>query len=302
MREFFAEFLRDSRKTIRVIFIDDEGTGEPRQHKIVPVRVMTAALSTVVVAVLLTVVVIAFTPLRELIPGYSTEEMRSNARLNSLRLAALTDSLATQSRYLEHLRNLMTGQIAVEDVDGPDGLTSVVPDIGEEEPRLGTRSPSENWRDHTQPAFNLDVLPDPSTTRGEVISVSDAYLTRLRFPVVAPVEGILTRGFAADIGHYGIDIAASEGSVVRSIGDGYVILADWTHDGGHAVAIQHARGYISVYKHNQRLLKNVGDRVRDREPIALSGNSGEITTGPHLHFELWRDGLAQDASAFFLSL
>ncbi len=301
MREFFAEFLKDPLKTVRVIFIDDEGAGEPRQHRVIPMHVAAAVLSAVLACVLVTVIVMAFTPVRELIPGYSTEEMRSNARLNALRLAALTDSLEIQSRYLEHLRNLMTGQIAAEDLDGHDGVTPLVPDLADDEPRLGARPPSENWRDHTQPAFNLDVLPDPSVTRSEVIAVSEGYLASLRFPVVLPVEGIFTRGFAADIGHYGIDIAASEGSVVRSIGDGYVILADWTHDGGHAVAIQHARGYISVYKHNQRLLKNVGDRVRDREPIALSGNSGEITTGPHLHFELWHDGLAQDASAFFLS-
>ena len=70
------------------------------------------------------------------------------------------------------------------------------------------------------------------------------------------------------------------------MGDGYVIFADWTHEGGHVIVVQHANGYVSVYKHNQRLLKRVGDRVRDREAIALSGNTGEITTGPHLHFEV----------------
>ncbi len=302
MREFFAEFFRDSRKLQRVIFIDEEGAGEPRQHRIVPARVVVTVVAGLVVAVLATSLVIAFTPIRELIPGYSTDEMRRDARLNALRLAALTDSLQTQSRYLEHLRNLLTGQVAAEDIEGLEGATSMMTGLPDEEPRLGTRAPSENWRDHQQPAFNLDVLPSESAERPDVLTISEGYLATLRFPVVAPVEGVLTRGFAADIGHYGTDIAASEGSVVRAIGDGYVVLADWTHDGGHALAIQHARGYISVYKHNQRLLKNVGDRVRDREPIALSGNSGEITTGPHLHFELWHDGLAQDPSAFFLSL
>lgn len=82
--------------------------------------------------------------------------------------------------------------------------------------------------------------------------------------------------------------------MVRSIGDGYVVLSDWTHEGGFTIAVQHAEGYVSVYKHNQRLLKRVGDRVRAREAVAMSGNSGEISTGPHLHFELWLDGLAQD--------
>jgi len=302
MREFFAEFFRDARNTIRVIFIDDEGAGEPRQHRIVPAQVVAAVFSSMAAAILVTIAVIAFTPLRELIPGYSTEEMRRDARLNALRLESIIDSLETQSRYVDHLRSLMTGQLAPEDDGFLDGIPTPVADIEGPEPRFGTRPTSENWRDHTQPAFDLDVLPSPTAVRADVVEASERYLSSLGFPVVAPVEGIFTRGFAADIGHYGMDIAASEGSVVRSIGDGYVILADWTHDGGHALAIQHARGYISVYKHNQRLLKNVGDRVRDREPVALSGNSGEITTGPHLHFELWQNGLAQDPSAFFLSL
>ena len=79
-----------------------------------------------------------------------------------------------------------------------------------------------------------------------------------------------------------------------------MIFADWTHEGGYTVTVQHADGYLTVFKHNQRLLKRVGDRVRAREAVAMSGNSGEITTGPHLHFELWHNGLAQDPSFYFI--
>ena len=77
-----------------------------------------------------------------------------------------------------------------------------------------------------------------------------------------------------------------------------MVWADWTQDGGHTIAVQHADGYISIYKHNSRLLKRRGDRVTALEPIAVSGNTGAISTGPHLHFELWRNGLAQGPSAF----
>ncbi|MGI9173940.1 MAG: murein hydrolase activator EnvC family protein, partial [Rhodothermales bacterium] len=126
------------------------------------------------------------------------------------------------------------------------------------------------------------------------------HLAVLQWPVQSPVDGFLTRGFDARTGHYGADIAVEEGTLVRSIGDGHVILADWTHDGGYAIAVQHADGYVSVYKHNQRLLKRVGDRVSDREALAVSGNSGEVTTGPHLHFELWNNGLAQDPRYYFI--
>ena len=162
---------------------------------------------------------------------------------------------------------------------------------------------SEDWTDHAQPALSLERLPaDGVSAVATVSTAGERYLTRLRFPVLPPVNGILTRGFDARIGHYAIDIAAEEGSVVRAVGDGHVILADWTHEGGFTMVIQHADGYVSVYKHNQRLLKRVGDRVRDREAIALSGNSGEITTGPHLHFELWHNGLAQDPRLYFIGL
>ena len=132
------------------------------------------------------------------------------------------------------------------------------------------------------------------------VASEGSYLTSLQLPFLPPVDGFITRGFDARTGHYAVDIAVEEGSMVQSIGDGYVIFADWTHEGGHTVAVQHADGYVSVYKHNQRLLKRVGDRVRARDPVAISGNAGEISTGPHLHFELWHEGLAQDPRYFFI--
>ena len=127
-----------------------------------------------------------------------------------------------------------------------------------------------------------------------------ANLDQIRFPVFPPVEGFITRGFEAQTGHYAVDMAVEVGSPVRSIGDGYVVMADRTQEGGHAIAVQHTGGYLSLYKHNRRLLKRVGERVEAREVIAESGNSGEITTGPHLHIELWNNGLAQDPAAYFI--
>ncbi len=301
MRDFFSEFFRDVGRTNRVIFIDDEGTGQPRQYRIQPARVL-AVLGAILGAVILVAIsALAFTPLRELIPGYGTDEMRRDARLNAIRLAALEDSLRTQENYLTHLRNLVTGQIAFDDPDEAETEMAMVGEVEGAEPLL-TPPRSQDWADHTQPAFEVDVLPIGATSVAVLDEVTERYLASVRFPTVPPLEGLLTRGFDPRIGHYGIDIATDEGSVVRSIGDGYVVFSDWTQEGGHALAIQHAKGYLSVYKHNQRLLKNIGDRVREREPIALSGNSGEITTGPHLHFELWQNGLSQDPHAYFLSL
>jgi murein DD-endopeptidase MepM/ murein hydrolase activator NlpD len=126
------------------------------------------------------------------------------------------------------------------------------------------------------------------------------YLAGLRLPALPPLAGVLSRGYDAAAGHFGLDIVARAGSPVRAVGDGYVVAADWTHTGGYTIAVQHPNGYLSIYAHNQRLLKRIGDRVRSRETLALSGNTGAVTSGPHLHFELWRDGLAQDPRAFLL--
>jgi murein DD-endopeptidase MepM/ murein hydrolase activator NlpD len=125
-------------------------------------------------------------------------------------------------------------------------------------------------------------------------------VSSLRFPARPPVDGYVTRSFSAMAAHFAVDFAVPEGTAVQSIGDGHVIFADWTNDGGYSLIVQHAEGYVSVFKHNQRLLKRVGDRVVDREAIAISGNSGELTSGPHIHVELWHDGLAQDPQRYFI--
>jgi len=246
---------------------------------------------------------LVFTPLRELIPGYGTERLRQEARLNVLRVEAMSDSLDVQRNYLNQLRYLMLGKSDSSNIASglpPEPALAVSGDLAE----VAGDPLSDNWTDHRQPAVSLERLPVDTKATIPVVTASDEerYISSLRFPVLPPVEGYLSRGFDARTGHYAIDIAVEEGSMVHAIGDGHVIFADWTHEGGFTLAIQHADGYVSVYKHNQRLLKRVGDRVRDRENVAVSGNSGEVTTGPHLHFELWHNGLAQDPHLYLIGL
>ncbi|WP_457652737.1 M23 family metallopeptidase [Rhodocaloribacter sp.] len=302
MFSFLSEFTRDPNSTYTVIVMDEEGMEQPRPYRVRPKRLLMWWTGTALALALALLSLVIFTPLREWIPGYGTAEMQRSARLNALRLAAMQDSLAMQQQYMTQLRKLMLGQIDSSLVGGerpPEPALAVSGELAEV-----TADPlSKDWTDHEQPALSLERLPVAETPPVTPVSTAgERYLARLRFPVLPPVNGFLTRGFDARTGHYAIDLAVEEGSVVRAVGDGHVIFADWTHEGGFTLAIQHADGYVSVYKHNQRLLKRVGDRVRDREAIALSGNSGEITTGPHLHFELWHNGLAQDPRLYFIGL
>ncbi len=299
MWSFLTELSRDPSATYTVIVMDEDGMEHPRQHRIQPRKLMLAWMGSLVGFALLVLLLVVLTPMREFIPGYGTAEMRQQARLNSLRLVALQDSLQAQQDYMMLLRRLMMGQ--------PD-TTAITPDrrlapafsVTGELAEVAAAPRSENWQDHEQPALPIANMPAAGESVLGSGGVGSRYLSALQFPLLPPVNGYLTRGFNARIGHFAIDLAVDEGTVVRAIGDGYVIFADWTHDGGFTVAIQHADGYVSVYKHNQRLLKRVGDRVRDREAVAVSGNTGEITMGPHLHFELWRNGLAQDPRYLFI--
>jgi len=140
-----------------------------------------------------------------------------------------------------------------------------------------------------------------ATTLDKTVSANPGGMP-LSSSVFAPVSGYPSQPFDAEKGHFGIDIATEAGKIVHSVAAGHVLFADWTDGGGNTIIVQHADGFVTVYKHNQRLLKRVAEPVQLREGIAISGNTGRHTTGPHLHFEIWNNGLAQDPQTLLLDL
>lgn len=297
---FLSEFTRNTDGSYTVIVMDDAQMEQPRQYDVRPRDMAVLATGVFSVALLVVAALFALTPIKELIPGYGSAELRRSARLTNLRLVALEDSLETQQQYLAQLRHLLTGEIDsafVQSVTTADTSPDVAQDVRPQDANQTT----EDWADHEQPTLSVLSVSSPAMRPVEA-GAGSRYLSSLQLPALPPVSGFPTRGFDARSGHFAVDIAVDEGTIVRSIGDGYVIVADWTQDGGYALAVQHADGFVSVYKHNRRLLKRVGDRVGNREAVAESGNTGEITTGPHLHVELWHNGLAQDPQYYLVGL
>lgn len=294
MRSFLSEFTRDIDKSRTVVVMDEDGLAPPRQYELAPHAVILRGVGLVLAVVILTFAVVALTPIRQLIPGYSTDQMRSDAMNNAARLVQLEDSLRLQSEYLSHLRSVVTG--AVSDTVLP-ALTPAPPSTPAEIQTAAEAAGGESDAGQVTAgeARALQTTPVTYASQGGAARAGGISL-----PTLPPVEGFVTRPYNSRDEHFAVDVAVSEGTSVRSIGNGYVVLADWTQAGGYAVAIQHAGGYVTVYKHNSELLKQVGDRVRAQEPIARSGNTGEVTTGPHLHFELWRDGIPQDPREYIL--
>ena len=310
MTDFLRDLFSRPGAARTVIVLEPDPASTPRQYEVRPSYALYAAVIATVLLAAALVAVAVLTPLRGLVLGPGAGELRAVASVNAQRAAALEDSLAVQYQQMAQLRAIVTGEIddLGEDALDPSSFSLPEPRDPDAAPALPDAGPALGGPPgeaparagaHEPPALPLRTLGPAGDGPGDP-AAAGSYLEGLRLPALPPVSGVQSRGFDAGRGHFAIDLAATEGTPVRAVGAGYVVFADWSHDGGHTIAVQHPGGYLSVYKHNGRLLKRVGDRVRARETVALSGNTGEITSGPHLHFEVWRDGLAQDPSALLL--
>ena len=294
MTDFLRDLLSRPGAARTVIVLEPDSMSTPRQYEVRPSAAVYAAVVAVVVGAAVLVAAAVLTPLRGVLLGPGTAEVRAAAEQSATRAAALEDSLAVQTEQIGLLRALITGE---GDPDAPAGVVAdAMPDTG---PAVATSADAE------APPLSAEPGPSARPAGSDAASVrlagtAEAYLAALRSPTLPPLDGVVSRGFLPARGHFGLDIATDTGTPVLAVADGTVVLADWTQDGGLTVAVQHAGGYLSIYKHNSRLGRRVGDAVRAREAIALSGNTGRVTSGPHLHVEVWRDGRALDPAAFFL--
>ncbi len=223
--------------------------------------------------------IIVYTPVREFIPGYPDENTIRNSIRNKQLLDSLELELNRRDLVLENVNRIISGR-EPESYDNVGDTNRNYDDI------TFTRSSEDSLlREYFNREDQFAVSSARTSTRVSGIS------QMLFFP---PVKGLVTSSFNSAGNHYGTDIVAGANEIVKSTLEGTVIMASWTLDTGWVIQIQHDNNLISVYKHNAELWKKVGDYVKVGEPIAIIGNSGELTTGPHLHFELWYNGLALD--------
>lgn len=273
-RPFWEKF----RHKYRLSIYRDETFEELLNLKLTKLNVMALAGSSIFVFLIIVISIIAYTPVRELIPGYPDENTVRNIYLNNYRLDSLEIELAKRDAYFENIRRIISGERA-------DELTRTS-DTSDSRPAKSYRRASQDSvlrRMVENDQFGLAIT--------EQRNVRPAFFNVLFFP---PVKGIITNPFNSAKQHYGIDVVASTDEVVKSTLPGTVTMSGWTIETGNVIQVQHADNIISIYKHNAELLKHMGDHVKAGEPIAIIGNSGELTTGPHLHFELWYNGTPLD--------
>lgn len=230
---------------------------------------------------------IAFTNLREFIPGYPDVEMRRNILMSAIRLDSLERELYLRDKYFANLNAIISGKEPVDLYSVQDTSGNYKSITFETTPEVSALRESIEKEER----YNLTLGP---TSPESVTSLAGLHF----FP---PVKGIVSGKFDIRTKHFGTDIVTRPKSPVSASLDGTVIFTGWTMETGFVIEIQHPNNIVSVYKHNAGLLKETGDLVRAGEPISIVGDSGELyTSGPHLHFEIWYKGSPLDPEKHIL--
>lgn len=267
------------RNKYRLVISNEETYEEEFSFRISRLNAFVTIGTVAIILIVLTTFLIAFTPLREYIPGYMDVTLRKRV----VEMQRITDSLKVDFRqksiYLENIKNIIDGNVMYNDSTG-----SIVENENYQNIHY-TRSVEDSLLRQT---YENETSYDLYYNEAEK-STSSSH-QRKSYNFFNPLKGIITNEFDLASQHYGIDIVSKQNEAVKATLDGTVIFSGWTVETGYVISIQHKGKFISSYKHNSVLLKQQGNIVKAGEPIAIVGESGELSTGPHLHFELWYDG------------
>lgn len=265
----------------RLVILNEDSFEEVFSLRLTLMNVFVVASIGAILIIIGTTFIIAFTPLREWIPGYASDELKRNATELALKSDSLSVAIKQNEMYLSSIKRVLTGDLdfaklskdsifAAKSVESEEGLKA-----SEAELELRDKVARED-------KYNLFEKAAP----------------KVSIVLFAPVKGSITDRFDSRKKHYAIDIAVAKDTPIKSILNGSVIFSDWTPSNGNVIIVRHNNGFLSVYKHAASLTKSQGDVVRTGEVIALAGSTGRESTGVHLHFELWKDGYAIDPTQF----
>ncbi|SDB61845.1 Peptidase family M23 [Flavobacteriaceae bacterium MAR_2010_188] len=229
-----------------------------------------------------TIVLIAFTSLKEYIPGYASSSLRKQATELDFKTDSLQKVIDDNDQYYASIKRVLSGDVQTAKLNKDSILNAAKNDVSE---------------------LNLKPTKEDSVLR-ELVDKEDKYnlfdsaTSSSTFVLFPPVNGSISDAYNVKENHYAVDVVVKEETPVKSTADGTVIFAEWTADTGYVIIIEHSYELISVYKHNSSLTKEQGELVKAGEVIAMTGNTGELTSGPHLHFELWKAGYPVDPTNF----
>jgi len=279
LRKKIFQMLKDH---YRLIIYNDSSIQTVWSIKLTPIKVLTIGSLGAILLILFTTIIIAYTPLRENIPGYPSAKVRQQIIYNYMLVDSLENEIKNRDNYFDKIKTLFQGDVPADESSTPEsGLKTY--DV-----KFKNSNADSIFKDKLlEEKLNLSI----SKNSKKLPSIANIHF-------FTPLRGLITNKFNTKTEHLAVDIVGSLNSRISSVLDGTVVFAGWTMDTGYSIYIQHENNIISAYKHNAELLKAVGDKVKAGDVIAIMGNSGELTTGPHLHFELWHNGTALDPETY----
>lgn len=260
----------------RFVVLNEDTFEERFSFKLNRLNVLILGSLFSVFLIVLTILLIAFTPLREYIPGYSSTALKKKATSLVYQVDSLEQKLAVNSLYINNIQQVLTGKLQDYTIDKDSIKKQLTLDEAELEPKP------------------IDSIFREEVEREDRFNVIKKATKKTDMVFFAPVSGTVTDTYNPKTKHYAIDIAVKKNTPIKAVADGTVIFTGFTADTGFVIIIEHAKGFLSVYKHNAALHKEQGDVVKTGEAIADAGSTGELSTGPHLHFELWNNGFPVD--------
>ena len=232
-------------------------------------NIFLISFSVTFLVILTTALIIFYTPIREYIPGYDTSKIRSQAIENLEKIDSLMRTLQKNKQFIESFSSTLKGESFNNKYENTNIITEL--DLSELESNIQIEDSI------------LRIFVD----KEDKFNVIENENNQISLDLISPASGLISEGFNLADKHFGVDIVLKERSSVKSISDGIVLFSDWTLGSGYTLVIYHKNKLTSIYKHNQSVQVEKGEFVQSGQVIALSGNTGEFTTGPHLHLEIW---------------
>ena len=262
--------MEKKNKFFRFAIINDNSLEE-----VFNIKFSRAGLLWLTAAILLAISVIfvlllGYTPLRNLIPGKSKTHVQNELIMMIQKADSLEKSLGNYSLYTKNLKKVLSDSVSLDSVQDLFREGFIVKEFD------------------FKPSVEDSILRAEVEAEESISLNSNLKEKKLSSFFIKPVDGLITEEFNKKIGHFGVDVVSKKGAFISSIDDGMVMFSSWTHEFGYVLVIKHQNGFISFYKHNSEIFKSKGDYVKSGETIAIIGNSGKYSTGPHLHFELWK--------------
>lgn len=266
----------------RLVILNEDTFEERVSFKLTRLNVFVLVAFSVILLIVLTTFLIAFTSLREYIPGYSSTALKTKAIELNEKIDSLQQVRVRDSMYMASIRNVLTGEIKSENINKDSLFESFKVDADEVD-----LTPNKQ-----------DSLLREEVAEEDKYNLFETATSKVNYVLFPPVKGEITQEYNPKEKHFAIDIVAPKDTPVKATADGTVIFSEWTVATGYVLIIEHPNNLISVYKHNASLTKQQGDLVTAGEVVATVGNTGELTTGPHLHFELWSEGYSVNPTSY----